>query len=61
MAKIYAPNKGYTGVSAGVRFVNGVGETDDPHLIDWFRRRGYRVETARPASKDGDGAKPAKG
>lgn len=44
MAKIYAPNKNYTGVSAGVSFVRGVGETNDPHLIDWFRRKGYRVE-----------------
>lgn len=44
MAKIYAPNKEYTGVSASVTFVNGVGETSDPHLLQWFRKHGYTVE-----------------
>ncbi len=44
MAKIYAPNKEYTGVSASVYFVNGVGETDKQNLIEWFRDRGYEVE-----------------
>src|SRR5690606_1226951 len=43
MARIYAPNKQYTGISASVRFVNGVGETSDPYLIKWFRERGYKV------------------
>ena len=42
--KIYAPNEGYSGSSAGVTFVNGVGETDNPYLIDWFKERGYRVD-----------------
>lgn len=44
MAKVYAPNKQYTGLSAGVHFVNGIGETDDPHLIEWFKDKGYTVE-----------------
>ena len=44
MAKIYAPNKDYTGISAGVHFSQGVGECTNPYLIDWFRARGYRVE-----------------
>lgn len=43
MAKIYAPNKQYNGISAGVMFVNGVGETSDPHLIKWFQEKGYKV------------------
>ena len=34
--KIYAPVKDTNGVYASVRFVNGVGETDDPKLIKWF-------------------------
>ena len=42
--KIYAPNENYAGSSAGVTFVNGVGETDNPYLIDWFKERGYRVD-----------------
>ena len=44
MAKIYAPNKEYTGMSAGVSFCNGVGETDTPRIIEWFKSHGYRVE-----------------
>jgi hypothetical protein len=44
MAKIHCPNKQYSGVSAGVTFVNGVGETTDPYLISWFKSHGYDVE-----------------
>lgn len=43
MAKIYAPNPQYSGVSASVKFVNRVGETDDPRLIAWFKSKGYEV------------------
>lgn len=50
MAKIYAPNKQYTGVSAGVTFVNGVGECSDPWLLGWFREQGYGVED-KPQTK----------
>ncbi len=42
--KIYAPVKDANGVYASVRFVNGVGETDNPHLISWFESHGYGVE-----------------
>ena len=42
--KIYAPVKDATGVWASVHFVNGVGETDNPRLIEWFRTNGYRLE-----------------
>ena len=42
--KIYSPNKEYTGVSASGPFCNGMGETDDPYLIAWFRTHGYKVE-----------------
>lgn len=42
--KIYAPNKNANGVYASVRFVDGVGETDRPHLIEWFKTHGYRLE-----------------
>ena len=48
--KIYAPVKDTNGVRASVRFVNGVGETDDPHLIEWFRSHGYRVEETAPTN-----------
>lgn len=43
MARIFARNKQYCGMSASVPFVNGVGETSTPHLIDWFREHGYTV------------------
>lgn len=42
--KIYAPVKNATGVWCSVHFVNGVGETDKPHLIEWFKNHGYRIE-----------------
>jgi hypothetical protein len=48
MPKVFAPNKQYTGLSAGVTFVNGVGETDIPHVLDWFREHGYIVEEGDP-------------
>ncbi|NGP62699.1 hypothetical protein FLT15_31815 [Paenibacillus thiaminolyticus] len=44
MPKVYAPNKQYSGLSAGVMFVNGIGETDNPHLLEWFEDKGYQVE-----------------
>ena len=43
MSKVYAPNKNYTGISAGVTFVNGVGETDNKHVLEWFKSKGYSV------------------
>ena len=43
MAQIIAPNKDYTGESASVTFVKGVGETSDVYLIEWFRTHGYTV------------------
>ena len=41
--KIYAPNKDATGFYASVFFAGGVGETDDPVLIEWFRKHGYGI------------------
>lgn len=41
--KIIAPNKSYIGVSASVAFANGVGETEDEHLAEWFKEHGYTV------------------
>jgi aryl carrier-like protein len=42
--KIYAPVKDANGIWATVQFINGVGETDNPELIEWFKRQGYTVE-----------------
>jgi hypothetical protein len=43
MAKIYSPNKNYTGISASVTFSKGMGETEDEHLKGWFKDHGYKV------------------
>lgn len=42
--KIYAPVDNVNGIYASVLFVNSVGETDNPALIEWFKNHGYRVE-----------------
>lgn len=43
MWRILSPNTEYNGITAGVTFVGGVGETDsDPS--DYFQRHGYQVE-----------------
>lgn len=47
--KIYAPIKETNGVYASVMFVNGVGETNKPSLIKWFKDHGYRVEETKPS------------
>ena len=44
MWKIYAPVEDANGVWATVRFTNGVGETNNPALVEWFKRHNYRVE-----------------
>lgn len=42
--KIYAPVKDFDGLRNNVRFVRGVGETEDQQLAEWFLSRGYTVE-----------------
>ncbi len=54
MAVIKSPNQEYTGTSAGVTFVNGVGNTDNENLIEWFRERGYEVEIDAEVSTEED-------
>lgn len=41
--KIYAPVKDFNGLRNGVRFVDGIGETNNPQLIAWFENHGYKV------------------
>lgn len=52
--KIYSPVSGFSGESAGIQFRNGVGETDNPWLIQWFKDHGYKVEgqLAEPAADE---------
>lgn len=44
MKIIKTPNPEFTGSRAGVKFVNGVGETDDSAALVSFRRHGYSIE-----------------
>lgn len=53
MTKIYAPNKQYNGVSASVVFVNGIGETEDDYLLEWFKDHGYDVEEKQKTIRRG--------
>lgn len=43
MTKILAQNKQYNGISASIQFINGVGETSNPYLINWFKQKGYEI------------------
>jgi hypothetical protein len=43
VARIKSPNTTYNGVSASLHFVNGVAETDDKWLIEWFGNKGYEI------------------
>ena len=52
MAKIVAPNKQYTGISASVYFCNGIGETTNEDLISWFKEHGYSVIEEDVGKKD---------
>lgn len=52
--KVRTPVEGFTGSSAGVEFVDGVGETDDPNALDYFRRHGYGVGSKAPVEPGGD-------
>ena len=41
--KIESPDPGFTGISCGVEFKNGVGSTSDPAAINYFQSAGYKV------------------
>lgn len=60
MAKVLSPNEQYTGLSASVMFINGIGKTDDEHLLEWFEEKGYTVERSEPEQQDDDAAQAVK-
>lgn len=39
--RFQSPVANYTGTVGGVRFIDGLGETDDPNVISYFTRQGY--------------------
>ncbi len=48
--KIYAPVKDFNGLRNNVRFVNGVGETDNMLVVSWFQSHGYHIEDEKHIS-----------
>lgn len=50
--KIYTPVKDFNGFRNNVRFINGVGETDDKWLIQWFVNHGYIIEKCEKVSEN---------
>lgn len=61
MAKVYSPLKSYNGISASVTFVNGVGETDNENLLEWFEERGYTVEREEKPKRGKKGKEATEG
>jgi hypothetical protein len=51
MATVYSPNRKFNGVSVGVTFTDGKGETDDDVALAYFARRGYGIDEP-PADTD---------
>lgn len=45
-------NKNYTGVVAGVAFLNGKAKTNDNWKADWFLENGYNVEEEKEEEKN---------
>ncbi|MCG7524937.1 hypothetical protein MHW47_10875 [Streptomyces sp. OfavH-34-F] len=57
MAILHTPVEGFTGPGvAGLMFVDGKAETDDPAVIAYAQRHGYRVEAS--AKRKAPAAKP---
>ncbi|MET7811779.1 hypothetical protein ABZT26_13075 [Streptomyces sp. NPDC005395] len=62
MAVIHTPVKGFTGRGvAGLQFVDGRAETDDPAVIAYAQRHGYDVEDSAPKRKPAAKSEPPKG
>lgn len=61
MAVIHTPVKGFSGLGvAGLMFVDGKAETDDPAVIAYAQRHGYRVEGTAPKRKPAAKPEPPK-
>lgn len=60
MFRVTTPQPGYTGVSVGVQFIDGVGECPDGPALRYFRSQGYGVEPAEPAVEPAEPQPPAR-
>lgn len=52
--KITTPVEGYTGISAGVSFAHGEGETENRWVANWFLEKGYKVELLKDEEKSNE-------
>jgi hypothetical protein len=57
MFTVRAPNTAHNGITAGVRFTAGVGQTDSPAALAYFARAGYTIEL-QPLQAEGFIAEP---
>jgi hypothetical protein len=55
MAIIKAPNEQYNGITATIKFDNGIGQTEDKKLIKWFEEHGYSVQKDDKSTKNKKG------
>ncbi|MBU9714424.1 Rho termination factor N-terminal domain-containing protein [Evansella tamaricis] len=55
MTKVYSPNKNFNGVVANVTFVEGVGETNSPYSLDYFKRKGYTIKNNEKKDEENKG------
>lgn len=53
--KVNTPEEGYTGLIAGVSFVDGEGNTSDEWAVNWFRENGYSITEIEEESTDKTG------
>ncbi|MGE5494609.1 MAG: hypothetical protein ACM3S4_04840 [Burkholderiales bacterium] len=52
---VKSPVEGYSGISAGVQFKDGVGKTDNKRAAEWLASKGYKVteeKASKPANPD---------
>lgn len=61
MYRVTTPVVGFTGMSAGANFTDGVAEVEDGPSLRYFRAAGYGIEPlAEPADEDSGAEMPKK-
>lgn len=58
--KVNTLEEGYTGLIAGVSFVNGEGNTSDEWAINWFRENGYSITEVQETMEESKEEKTSK-
>lgn len=57
MPTVNTPVSGFDGVIVGVDFRDGVGATDDPAALAYFRRKGYTVDDGTAGAPRGNASR----